>query len=82
MTREQVALVVSSVAVSCLNKEECGVKLSGKTALVTGNVTKQADIDKMVETATSTFGSLDILVNNAGIMDNFLTVGEVTDDVW
>ncbi len=36
MTREQDALVVSSVAVSCLNKEECGVKLSGKTALVTG----------------------------------------------
>nr|WP_285801074.1 glucose 1-dehydrogenase [Exiguobacterium sp. s122] len=113
------------------DKEECRVKLSGKTAIVTGagsgmglaiaklfakegarvvavdmngeavevaareiqdaggeavgvagNVTKQEDIDKMVETATSTFGSLDILVNNAGIMDNFLTVGEVTDEVW
>lgn len=131
MTREQHAHVVFSVAVDCLNKEECGVKLSGKTALVTGagsgmgraiaklfaeegarivavdmngdtveavvseikasggeavgvsgNVTKQEDIDKMIDTATSTFGSLDILVNNAGIMDNFLTVGEVTDEVW
>lgn len=131
MTREQIALVVFFVAVGCLNKEECGVKLSGKTALITGagsgmgraiaklfaeegarivavdmngdtveavvseikasggeavgvsgNVTKQEDINKMVETATSTFGSLDILVNNAGIMDNFLTVGEVTDEVW
>lgn len=114
-----------------VDKEECCVKLSGKTALVTGagsgmglaiaklfakegarvvavdmngdaveaavrdikdaggeavavagNVTQQSDIDKMVETATNTFGSLDILVNNAGIMDNFLTVGEVTDEVW
>ncbi len=131
MTREQHAHVVFSVVVDCLNKEECGVKLSGKTALVTGagsgmgraiaklfaeegarivavdmngdtveavvleikasggeavgvsgNVTKQEDIDKMIDTATSTFGSLDILVNNAGIMDNFLTVGEVTDEVW
>ncbi len=52
------------------------IKASGGEAVgVSGNVTKQEDIDKMVETATSTFGSLDILVNNAGIMDNFLTVG-------
>lgn len=59
------------------------IKASGGEAVgVAGNVTKQEDIDKMVETATSTFGSLDILVNNAGIMDNFLTVGEVTDEVW
>lgn len=59
------------------------IKASGGEAVgVAGNVTKQEDIDKMVETATSTFGSLDILVNNAGIMDNFLTVGEVTEEVW
>ncbi|MCC5892059.1 glucose 1-dehydrogenase [Exiguobacterium sp.] len=54
----------------------------GEAVAVAGNVTKQEDIDKMVETATNMFGSLDILVNNAGIMDNFLTVGEVTDEVW
>lgn len=59
------------------------IKASGGEAVgVSGNVTKQENIDKMVETATSTFGSLDILVNNAGIMDNFLTVGEVTDEMW
>lgn len=54
----------------------------GDVVGVTGDVMKQDDIDRVVEMATKTFGSLDILVNNAGIMDNFLTVGEVTDEVW
>ncbi|TCI65171.1 glucose 1-dehydrogenase [Exiguobacterium sp. SH0S2] len=59
------------------------IKSSGGEAVgIAANVTKQADIDNMVATATGQFGSLDILVNNAGIMDNFMTVGEVTDDVW
>lgn len=49
---------------------------------VTGNVTKQEDVDAVIRTATETFGSLDILVNNAGIMDNFLPVGELTDEGW
>ncbi len=38
---------------------------------------KEADIDKMIEAAVSTYGTLDILVNNAGIMDNFEPVAEV-----
>ncbi|WP_214740643.1 glucose 1-dehydrogenase [Exiguobacterium sp. s48] len=54
----------------------------GHVVGVTGNVTNQTDIDKLVDAANDTFGSVDILVNNAGIMDNFLTVGEVTDEVW
>lgn len=115
MTREQDALVVSSVAVSCLNKEECGVKLSGKTALVTGAGSRMgraiaklfaeegarvvavdmngdsveavaSEIKASGREAVGVAGNVtkqeDILVNNAGIMDNFLTVGEVTDDVW
>jgi len=45
------------------------------------DVTVQADVDRLVEAAQS-LGGLRILVNNAGIMDRFLPVGEVTDEVW
>ena len=59
------------------------IKAAGGEVLgIAGNVTNQTDIDKLVDAAKDTFGSVDILVNNAGIMDNFMTVGEVTDELW
>ncbi|MDQ7844202.1 MAG: SDR family oxidoreductase [Armatimonadota bacterium] len=45
------------------------------------DVTVQADVDRLVQTAQD-LGGPHILVNNAGIMDRFLPVGEVTDEVW
>ncbi len=48
---------------------------------VRADVTSQADIDRLVETAQS-LGGLDIVVNNAGIVDRFLPVDEVSDEVW
>ena len=49
---------------------------------ITANVTKEKDVQNMIDTAISTYGSLDILVNNAGIMDNFVPAAEVTDELW
>lgn len=49
---------------------------------VQGNVAKFEDCNKMVDTAKAVFGSVDVLVNNAGIVDQFLPVGEMTDEVW
>ncbi|WP_214698581.1 MULTISPECIES: SDR family oxidoreductase [unclassified Exiguobacterium] len=54
----------------------------GDVVGIAGNVTNQSDIDRLIDTTKDTFGSVDILVNNAGIMDNFMTVGEVTDELW
>jgi NAD(P)-dependent dehydrogenase (short-subunit alcohol dehydrogenase family) len=54
--------------------------LDGVTA-IRADVTEQADIDALVAAATA-LGRLDIVVNNAGIVDRFLPVGEVTDEVW
>ena len=47
---------------------------------VEADVTKEADIQKMVDAALSKYGRLDILVNNAGIFDELIPVGEVSDD--
>ncbi|HEU5328671.1 MAG TPA: SDR family NAD(P)-dependent oxidoreductase, partial [Thermomicrobiales bacterium] len=54
--------------------------LAGVTP-VRANVTVQTDVDRLVATAGE-LGRLDIVCNNAGIMDRFLPVGEVTDDLW
>lgn len=78
----------ASVIISDLNEEGAREVVKsieadgGKALAVVANVTKQADIDHMIDTAVETYGSLDILVNNAGIMDNMMPAAEVTDDMW
>jgi NAD(P)-dependent dehydrogenase (short-subunit alcohol dehydrogenase family) len=49
---------------------------------VIANVTKEEDIQKMIDVAVEAYGTLDILVNNAGIMDNFVPAADVTDELW
>jgi NAD(P)-dependent dehydrogenase (short-subunit alcohol dehydrogenase family) len=51
-------------------------------ATVCGDVSRRDAVDEMVTTATKRFGRLDVLVNNAGIVDRFLPVAEMTDEVW
>lgn len=43
-----------------------------------GDVRSDADIAAMVEGAAD----IDILVNNAGVMDHFVPITEVSDDLW
>jgi len=62
-------------------KKEINEK-GGEVTTVIANVAIEADVEKMISTATTTYGTLDILVNNAGIMDNFAPVGEVENAVW
>ncbi len=49
---------------------------------VVADVSKQSDVDRMIDAAVEQYGRLDILCNIAGIMDRLLPVAEVTDDVW
>ncbi|MBT2680470.1 SDR family oxidoreductase [Bacillus sp. ISL-35] len=60
-----------------------GIAATGGTAkALKVNVAELADVDNMIDTAVSEFGTLDILVNNAGIMDGFEPVGDITDERW
>lgn len=54
----------------------------GKAKGVVTNVAKEEDISNMINTAVKEFGGLNILCNNAGIMDNFVTVANLTNDLW
>ncbi|PWW06507.1 NAD(P)-dependent dehydrogenase (short-subunit alcohol dehydrogenase family) [Paenibacillus cellulosilyticus] len=58
--------------------KEAGGEAAGEVV----NVGNKEDVERMINAATSTYGSLDILVNNAGVMDNFTPVGDVSDELW
>lgn len=54
----------------------------GEVTPLIANVAKEEDIENMINTAVSTYGTFDILVNNAGIMDHFAPVGELDNAMW
>ncbi|HWS48979.1 MAG TPA: SDR family oxidoreductase [Candidatus Methanoperedens sp.] len=54
----------------------------GKAIELVADVSKQEDIENLIDLTLKAYGTLDILVNNAGIMDNFIPIGELTDEVW
>lgn len=63
-----------------LSKE--ATDLNGEIFAVEGDVTKDEDINNMVDKAMERFGKIDILVNNAGVLDNFTALGDLDDDLW
>ena len=56
-------------------------KNGGEVTAIIANMAKEEDIENMIQTAVSNYGTLDILVNNAGIMDNFQPVAEVENSM-
>lgn len=80
---EGAKVVLADVNAITLDEVVTEITASGHSATsVVADMSKSADIKALIETAVNTYGQLDILVNNAGIMDNFKTVGNVTDDLW
>jgi len=53
----------------------------GKVAVVQTDVTKQADVRNLIESAVRTFGRIDVLVNNAGLM-SIAPLSETKVDEW
>ncbi|MER6529648.1 glucose 1-dehydrogenase [Streptomyces sp. NPDC001508] len=76
------------VVVADLDAEGAGsvveeITQAGGTAVaVTGDLSEQAVVDRLVATAAEHFGGVDVLVNNAGIMDRMSALGEVSDAEW
>ena len=56
--------------------------LGGHITCVLANMADEADIERMINTAVTQYGTLDVLVNNAGIMDHFAPVGALDNTMW
>ncbi|WP_211749266.1 SDR family oxidoreductase [Paenibacillus sp. Marseille-Q4541] len=81
--KEGAKVVVSDLNLEGANTTVEEIKSQGGEAFaIKTNVASQEDIDTLIDTTVSTFGTVDILVNNAGIMDNFEPAGDIEDDKW
>jgi len=81
--QEGAKVIVADINLETVNAVAADITARGGIATaVVGNVTKEIDIQNMIDTAVSKYGTLDILVNNAGIMDNFVPACDVTDELW
>jgi len=88
--KEGACVVVSDLDEAGVNETATLIgDAGGKAVAVVGSVSARADVQKMVDAATTHFDRLDILINNAGITKDALTVrvkdGEVktmSDEQW
>jgi len=81
--RRGAAVVVAGRTAETLNQT---VKLiegdGGQATAVTADITRSADLARLVQTTVDAYGRLDIAVNNAGILTAVGPVGDVDEDEW
>ncbi len=59
------------------------IKSYGKNITgVTGNISDENDVKKIISAAVTQYGTIDILINNAGVLDDFMSVNEMKDEMW
>jgi 3-oxoacyl-[acyl-carrier protein] reductase len=88
--REGAKVVISDLDEAGLAETQVEIESTGgSVTAVNGSVTIREDVQKMVDTAVSTYGSLHILINSAGITRDGLTTrikdGQplfVSDEQW
>lgn len=76
-------VVVSDINLEAAEKVVAAIEAQGGTATaITSNVTKEEDVQILIDRTVNKYGTVDILVNNAGIMDNFVPAAALTDELW
>ena len=81
--REGAKVVVSDIDLPGAILTVSEIEAEGGSAIaVLTDVSKEDDIQNMIDTAVRTFGTVDIMVNNAGIMDNFEPAADIVDAKW
>lgn len=80
---EGAQVVVSDLNLEHASKVVEGIERKGGVAIaIAANVASEEDVQRLIDSAVSRFGTVDILVNNAGIMDNFVPAADITDALW
>ncbi|MDO5717444.1 MAG: SDR family oxidoreductase [Tissierellia bacterium] len=55
---------------------------AGEIYPVETDVTKDEDIEQLIDMTIEKYGRIDVLINNAGVLDNYQSVEHVDDDTW
>jgi len=81
--QEGAKVVVADINQAGIEEVVAEIRENGGTALgALVNMADETQVQAMIDTAVEQYGSLDILINNAGIMDNFVPVADVSNDLW
>ncbi len=81
--RRKPKVVVSDLNLDGANDTVEEIKANGGVAFaIKTNVAVEEDIQHLIDTTVSTYGTVDILVNNAGIMDGMEPAGDIEDSKW
>lgn len=82
MAKEGASVVIADLDAKAAEKVVAGINASGGKALfVKTDVSRQAEVERMVAETARHFGGLDILVNNAAILFT-APVLETTEEMW
>ncbi len=54
----------------------------GKAIGLVCNVGNENEIKNLIDASVKKFNTLDVLINNAGVMDDFMPVDQVTNELW
>lgn len=80
---EGAAVVAVDITEEALNQLVTELQSQGGRATAClANVASEADVERMITLAGSTYGRLDILCNNAGIMDLMTPAADVSLPLW
>ena len=83
LAAEGAAVVGCDVNQAGLEETLGAIREGGNDAtVVTADVTRQDQVDRLVDGAVERHGRVDLLANVAGIMDWFLPAHEVDDETW
>lgn len=81
--KEGAKVIVGELVEETGKETEQMIKEAGGQAIfIKTDVSKAADIDKLVSTAVQEFGKLDIMVNNAGIFDGSTSCLDASEELY
>jgi NAD(P)-dependent dehydrogenase (short-subunit alcohol dehydrogenase family) len=83
LAKEGAQVVGCDLATDALGETAAEIAAAdGAAVMVLADVTRQSDVDELVQRAEDTFGPVDAIANVAGVMDWFLPAHEVDDETW
>lgn len=82
LAEEGASVVVNGTTPEAIDETVNMIKEENGTAIgVTADITKKAEVERMMEETVNTFGTVDILVNNAGTHKDAMMVN-MTEEQW